>query len=107
MATHSLITETAAVAAEVAPGLGQLSFAGRRADDSGLNLWAPPAVAGDWIEQCRIGRGYGYEAVEYIQEANDAAALGGIVQAIIQRGEYGGLEAGFFAAVSMSLNAGA
>jgi hypothetical protein len=105
MATHSLITETATVAAEVAPDLGQLSFTGRRADDSGVDLWAPPPVTGGWIEECRVGRSYGHEAVEYIREANDAAALGGIVQAIIKRGTYGGVEAGFFAAVSMSLTA--
>lgn len=105
MATQSPITETALVAAEVAPSVGQLSFVGRRADDSGVNLWAPMPVTGGWADECRTGRSYGYEAVEYIRETNDAAALGGIVQAIIQRGTYSGVEAGFFAAISLSLTA--
>ncbi|USU08820.1 hypothetical protein NF700_17475 [Sphingomonadaceae bacterium OTU29MARTA1] len=105
MATHSPITETATVAGEVEPNVGQLSFTGPRADDSGVNLWAPAPVSGGWADECRTGRSYGYEAVEYIRETNDAAMLGGIVQAIIHRGTYSGIEAGFFAAVSMSLTA--
>lgn len=103
MATEFPITEVAAEAVSNEPNVGQLSFVGRRPDDSGANLWNPGEVPGGWIEQVRRGRSYGHEAVEYIREAGDCAMLQGVVHAMAQRGTFGGVEAGFFGALSASL----
>jgi hypothetical protein len=105
MAANTSTIETAATAVPATHGVGQLSFTGPQPDDTGVNLWNPADVGSDWAEQCRRGRSYGHEAVEYIRSTGDAAALGGIVQAVMSRGTFGGVEAGFFAAVSMSLEA--
>ncbi|MBW6523284.1 hypothetical protein KZ810_07200 [Sphingomonas sp. RHCKR47] len=103
MATETSTIETAATAVPATPGVGQLSFTGRRPDDSGVDLWAPADVGGGWAAECDAGREYGREAVDYIRSSGDAAALGGIVRTIAERGTFGGVEAGFFAALSMSL----
>ena len=105
MATATSTIETAAAAVSATPGVGQLSFAGRRPDDSGIKLWSPGDVGSDWDAQCRAGQEYGREAADYIRSTGDAAALGGIVRTIAERGTFGGVEAGFFAALSMSLAA--
>jgi hypothetical protein len=103
MDTDFATTKTAVPAVPATPSVGQLSFTGRRADDSGVNLWAPADIAGNWGQQCRAGREYGREAVDYIRSTGDAAALGAIVRAIMERRTFGGVEAGFFAAVSAGL----
>lgn len=103
MATDTSTIELAAAAEPASPAaVGQLSFTGRRADN-GVNLWSPAEVAGEWAQQCRVGREYGREAVDYIRETGDAAMLPGIVRTIAERGTFGGVELGFFAAVSMSV----
>lgn len=84
------------------PSLGQLSFIGRLADNR-INLWSPAEVASDWDAQCRRGREYGREAVEYVREMNDAAMLPVVLRTIAERSTFGGVEVGFFAAASMSL----
>ena len=103
MATDTHTIENAAAAEPTTPTVGQLSFTGRRADDSGVDLWSPAEIGSDWVKQCRRGRSYGYEAVKYIRETNDAAMLQGVVRAMAKHGIFGGVEAGFFAALSMSL----
>lgn len=103
MATETSTIETADTAVPTTPGVEQLSFTSRRPDDTGINLWSPADVGSGWDAQCRAGRDYGYEAADYIRATGDAAALGGIVRTIAERGTFGGVETGFFAALSMSL----
>jgi hypothetical protein len=102
MATQVLNTEIVPTAVPAMASVAQLSFTGRRADDSEINLWSPAEVTGDWDAQCRAGREYGYEAANYIRSSGDAAMLGGVVRAIVERGNVGEIEAGFFSALSMS-----
>ncbi len=103
MATESLNTETNPVAVLAESGVSQLTFTGRR-EDGGINLWSPAEVAGEWDEQCRVGRGYGREAADYIRESGDAAMLPAVVRAIVERGSFGGVEVGFFAKLSVEIS---
>ena len=102
MASEPLITETNRAALSATLSVGQLSFTGRRAD-GGINLWSPDEVPDDWGEQCRLGREYGREAVDYIRETHSAAVLPGIVRTIAERDTFGGVEVGFFTALSVAV----
>jgi hypothetical protein len=104
MATSTSIIETAEAAGYQIASAEQLSFTSRREDEN-LDLWSPADSHADWLAQCRAGRSYGHELVEYVRETNDAALLQGIVQRMAERRTFGGIEAGFFAAVSMALAA--
>jgi hypothetical protein len=102
MANDTTNTESGSPAVPKEPRLDPLSFTSRREGD-GINLWSPAEVAEDWAAQCRAGREHGCAAVDYIRSTNDAAMLPGIVRTIAERGTFGGVEVGFFAALSMIL----
>ena len=103
MATALSTIETAAKAPPTTLNVAQLSFTSRGQEDTGIDLWSPRPVDGGWADQCRAGRALGHEAIEYIQQTGDAAMLPGVVRAIVERGTFGGVEVGFFTAVSVAL----
>lgn len=72
----------------------KLSFATYSADGRVACYWAPKA-SGDWAADNAAGRAYAAEAIHHIS-ANDATpVLGFIMKAMVSRGEFGGVEAGF------------
>lgn len=102
MATDLPIIETEVSALPQPRSARQLSFTSRRVD-GGINLWSPTEVGDDRAEQSRVGREYGRKAADYIRARNNGAMLPGVVRKIVERGSFGGLEVGFFAALSMIL----
>ena len=102
MATETLITESHSASVLAAPRLDQLSFTRQRTDDS-MNFWRPREVSGGWIERLREGHALGREAIDYIRASGDAAMLQGVVRTIADRGTFGAIEVGFFAALSLAI----
>ena len=102
MATDFPIIETAATAVSAMPTLGLLSFTTCRADGS-TNLWSPADVVGDWDAQCRAGRKLGDEACHHIFATGNVPLIPSIVRAIVERGSFGGVETGFFSAITERL----
>lgn len=102
MANQFTSTDSKGAAAPTATSLNALCFTAER-PDGGVDLWRPAEVDGGWQKQNAVGRGYADEAITYIRAANDGAMLPGIVRAIAKRGTFGGVEVGFFAALSERL----
>lgn len=85
--------------APMAASLDQLSFTSPR-ENGAINLWSPAAIGGDYEAQCRAGREFAAEAIEHIRDSGNVPALVGIARAIAESGTFGGVEVGFFTAVS-------
>jgi len=98
MAYDNTTTNSAPLAAP----LDQLGFTSRHGDGR-INLWSPAAVGGDYEAQCRAGREFAAEAIEHIRDSGNVPALAGIARAIAESGTFGGVEVGFFTAVSEQL----
>jgi hypothetical protein len=64
-----------------------------------LQLWQPVRT-GDYASNCRQGQAYGREMVARLQADGGGPLLGQVCQAIGAQGVFGGVEVGFFAAVS-------
>lgn len=75
-------------------GIATLSFASATGE-GGLDAWSPIA-SGDWAHDCQQGRHLAVEAVAYMRESGDANLVPAIVRRIVQRGEVGAMEVGFF-----------
>jgi hypothetical protein len=81
--------------------LADLTFTGRRTDGV-VNLW-DHNVEGDWDTQCSMGRDFGREACLYIRLTGNVTLLPAIVRTINEQGSFGGVEVGFFTALSEQL----
>lgn len=88
--------------APIASPLDLLGFTSRRENGS-VNLWDPAPVGGDYEAQCRAGREFAAEAIEHIRDSGNVPVLAGIARAIAESGTFGGVEVGFFTAVSDQL----
>lgn len=102
MATNVIITQQHQTAAPAVPTVDQLSFTAGRLED-GVTLWSPSSIPTGWAEQCGLGRELAREAIDYIAASYDSALLPGIVRTIVERGSFGGVEAGFFTEISEQL----
>ncbi len=102
MASHLNSENATAPIALDATARDQLCFIATQ-PGGGTNMWSPPLVEGDWAAQCQFGRDLGHQAAEYIRESDDAAMLPSVVRVMVERGTFGGVEIGFFTAISMQL----
>lgn len=68
----------------------------------GMDMWSPE-VSGNWGVDNRVGRKYASELLVYVQKKNDPTLLGRVMMAMIGRGDYGGVEVGFFQQISEHL----
>ncbi len=98
MAYDNTTTDSALMAAP----LDQLGFTSRDAEGR-ISLWDPTNIEGDYDAQCHAGRKLAAEAISYIRESANATLLAGVARAIAERGDFGGIEVGFFTAVSERL----
>lgn len=76
------------------PNLSMLSFvvsSGPRVD-----LWPEFRTTGSYADDNAVGRERAEEVVAYMRDNGAPMVVGHIVQAIVARGIYGGLEVGFF-----------
>jgi hypothetical protein len=73
--------------------LERLPFASQRENGS-VNLW-DPAEPGEYSEACALGRRYAAELHEHMIVIENPMLLGAVVRAIIDRGKFCGVEAGF------------
>lgn len=103
MAGFDTITENMPIGGEALLLLAQLRFTATHSDGR-IDFWRPEANDGDWAAQCQQGREYAAEMVEYVAGSGNGAALPAIVRRIAERSEFGGVEAGFFTALSMRLS---
>jgi hypothetical protein len=67
------------------------------------NFWAPTRT-GDYAQDCRTGSAYGRELLSYMHRNNNPTILRHVCAAM--RNEFGGVEAGFFQAISQAAIAG-
>ena len=72
----------------------QLSFATYDNDGRVTDYWSP-VTAGDWSVDNAMGKEYGAEAVRRMAFDDATPTLGFIVKAMMVRGQFGGVEAGF------------
>lgn len=63
-----------------------------------------PASSGDWAKDNAIGRDFADETVLAIAEKDAPFILGHTVKAMIKKGDYNGVEVGFFNRLSERLN---
>ncbi len=68
-----------------------------------FDTWAPPPLEADYDAACIVGRGLAIEAADYMEASGDMTLLGSIVRRISEKGQFGGVEAGFFAALPGAL----
>ena len=66
-------------------------------------LWRPTCAGGTWGEQNIVGRQCADEMMAYIKKHSCPELLGNIVHSMIERGEYGGIEVGFFLRIANGL----
>lgn len=52
---------------------------------------------GDWSEDNAIGREYGRQVVDTMQALDAPILLGRVIESMVERGKYGGIEVGFLA----------
>lgn len=64
-------------------------------DNKNVRLWVPGRFA-QYSEGTALGRRYGDELIEFMQETDNTAALGQILRAIVETGQTGAVEIGFF-----------
>lgn len=57
----------------------------------------------DYHADCLAGRHQARDAVALVRETGNHAHLGGVVRRMVDAGEFGGIEAGFFAEISEAI----
>jgi hypothetical protein len=62
-------------------------------------LWVPERT-GDYVEDCQLGRFYAQELLGYIRVRDCPPMLSHVCKAISDRGEWTGVEIGFFHEIS-------
>lgn len=72
--------------------IGDLSFASRQGER--LDLWNPRA-SGNWSADNELGRALAGELIHYMRERNAPTVLGHVIQAMIGKGNFSGVEVGF------------
>lgn len=69
----------------------------------GLRLWASCDEAQHWAVQCQIGRERAEKLISFMSENQDPSLLGRVVQHMVECGKFGGVETGFFQAISTAM----
>lgn len=67
----------------------------RRPRGDQTDWWSPPAGTGDHCADMTLGASFAAQAIEAAHEARLAVVLPWIIQAMIRKGAFGGIEAGF------------
>lgn len=62
-----------------------------------------PVRSGDYAEDCSFGRETGEQVLLAIRDSENPALLGTAIRAMVEAGNYGGVEAGFCSVFGMSL----
>lgn len=74
----------------------RLGFVGPKSGRPGeLDLWLVQET-GDWNRDNAQGRGFADQCVEHMRENDAPMVLGYVVEAMLHKGRYGGVEVGFF-----------
>jgi hypothetical protein len=71
-------------------------------DDNEINLWPVSGPVG-YTEGNNIGRARAADLVEVMRRTNSPVLLAHVIEAIVNRGEIGAVETGFFHAISKEL----
>lgn len=66
--------------------------------DGTKDYWAP-SETGDWEADCSFGDKLGLKLVDYIQRTGDIMVAYAVVRTMIQKGHFGGVEAGHIMAL--------
>lgn len=72
----------------------KLSFATYSTEGDITDIWTPES-SGDWATDTAKGKAYAAEAVRHMFFHDMTPVLGFIIKAMIGRGQFGGVEAGF------------
>jgi hypothetical protein len=69
------------------------------ADDAGRNFWHV-AGTGDYGLDCELGTGMAHRAIAYMRENNVPHLLTWVVESMIERGDFSGIEVGFLQTIA-------
>jgi len=84
----------------------RLPFVKSREGGVGRDFWNVPSTTGDFSVDCELGSALALRALEYISRDTGSSILGWIIQGMIQRGRFSGIEIGFMHAIAIAARKG-